>query len=121
MTEVAFFLPVKTPTVNHLYWHRGNIKIMYDVAKRLREQIIQLIPNSIGLAGHKLKVEIDIYEDWLTKKGEVKHKDIANREKFLVDSIFKGLGIDDKFIYELTMRKIQDTTQEGALVRITTI
>ena len=67
-----------------------------------------------------LKVVIEVHEDWYTKKQIVRRIDIANREKFLVDSVFNALGIDDKFIFEHTMRKIQDT-EEFSIIEIEAI
>jgi len=111
-------IPFKTPTINHLYWHKGNIKIIKKEARELREKIKEIVDNLpiIIMAGN-LKVNIDIHEDWLCKDGSVKRKDILNREKFLVDSVFDALGIDDKYIYEHTMRKVQ-SKKEFAIVTI---
>ena len=121
MYLIEIKLPFKTPTVNHLYWHKGNIKIMKTEAKELREKIkkevIKYLPFVCPNLNDGLKVAVEIHENWLTKNGEVKRKDIANREKFLVDSIFGALGIDDKFIFEHNMKKVQDN-QEFAIVKI---
>ena len=51
------------------------------------------------------------------EKGDVKKVDISNREKFLIDSVFNALEIDDKNIFEHTMKKIQDD-EEFALIEI---
>lgn len=118
MISKTFWLPFKTPTINHLYWHRGNVRIMYDKARKLREQIIKLIEPCPELYNKKLAVEIEVWENWYTLKREVKRKDIANREKFLIDSVFKGLQLDDKFIFIHTMKKIQSKDIEGARVKI---
>ena len=117
-------IPFKTPTSNHLYWHKGNIKIMKSEAKELRERINQIcleIPNTLkeGLK-EKLKVEVEIHENWYTKKWGIARKDISNREKFLTDSVFKSLGIDDKLIFEHTMKKVQSET-EFAIIKISII
>ena len=114
-------IPFKTPTINHLYWHKGNMKILTKEARELRERI-NIITNEEAPLFFKnlekgLRVEVEIHENWLTKKGEVARKDIANREKFLIDSIFKALNIDDKYIFEHKFLKIQDD-QEFALVKI---
>lgn len=99
-------LPIKTPTINHLYWHRGNIKILKTEAKQLREQIKELVEEQVdnteieSLRDKELRVEIEIFEDWYNKDDTVKKKDIQNREKFLIDSIFLALGFDDKFIFD---------------------
>lgn len=64
----------------------------------------------------KLSVRVEIYEDWHTKKGDVKKKDIANREKFLIDSVFNALGLDDCFVFEHTMIKVQSDKEKAIIV-----
>jgi len=112
-------IPFKTPSINHLYGSRGFRKFLTKEAKELREEIINICNKAIWdpLENTKLKVIVEIHEDWNTKKGEVKRKDISNREKFLIDSIFQGLNLDDKFIFEHTMIKVQDV-REFALITI---
>jgi len=114
-------IPFKTPTINHLFWHRGNIKIMKTEAKKLREEIKEIIINqAFPLFAQEevpLKVITEIHENWFTKKGLVKRVDVSNREKFLIDSVFDAIGIDDKFIFEHTMKKIQ-SDKEFAIVTI---
>jgi Holliday junction resolvase RusA-like endonuclease len=115
--EMKIIIPFRTPTINHMYWHRGNIKIMTTEAKKIRADINEIVCklNSKKLQGKQLKVIIDIYEDWKTKKGELKKKDVLNREKFLNDSVFESLGIDDKFIFEQTFRKIQSNEEKSVI------
>ena len=116
-------IPFKTPTINHLYWHKGNMKIMKTEAKELREKIKNIIITTIDrntkfiFNNQRLKIIVEIHENWLTKKEEVARKDISNREKFLLDSVFKALGIDDKFIFEHTFLKVQDE-KEFALIKL---
>jgi len=114
-------IPFKTPTCNHLYYHRGNIKILTREARELKEEIKLIVYNSLPFVCRNLndglKVEVEIHENWLTKKGEIKKKDISNREKFLIDSIFDALNIDDKFIFEQTMKKVQ-SEKEFAIIKI---
>ena len=124
---MIFTIPFKTPTINHLYWHRGNIKIMTKDARDLKKEIIEIIhsqqvlaPISSKPADTYLRVEVDVYEDWHTIEGYVKKKDIANREKFLIDCVFEGLGIDDKFIFIQTMRKVQ-SCEEKSVIKIEVI
>ena len=102
-------LPFKTPTINHLYWHRGNIKIMKTEAKELRLEIDNIVASMHCEfnSDDKLKVNVLIYEDWFNLNGSVKKKDIQNREKFLIDSVFKSLSLDDKQIFECTFKKVQ--------------
>ena len=53
-----------------------------------------------------LDVKVKVYEDWWTKKDQVKKKDIANKEKFVIDAVMKGLNIDDSHIWRLTLEKV---------------
>ena len=113
-------IPFKTPSINHLYGHTkfGSFYLKPE-AKKLREKIREVVYKKKWILpiDTKLSIGVEIHENWLTKKGEVKIKDIANREKFLIDSIFEALGIDDKFIFEQKMLKVQDE-KEFALIRI---
>ena len=126
--KMIITIPFKTPTINHLYYHHGNIKVLKTGARELREQINWIVTEQIAkdptllaiLQDRKLEVNIDIYEDWYCKNKTVKKKDIANREKFLVDSVFKALEIDDKFIFRHSINKVQSVT-EKAVVTITPI
>jgi UDP-N-acetylglucosamine 2-epimerase len=66
---------------------------------------------------NNLEVRVEIHEKWLTKDGAPKRKDIANREKFLIDSIFDAFGWDDKGIFKHIMIKVQ-SEKEFAVVTI---
>jgi len=121
-------IPFKTPTVNHLYGQRpggfGRARFLKPEARKLREEIKKIIQEDIKHDPIKsppqhLKVNVKIYEDWLCKDGSVKRKDLVNREKFLIDSVFNALGIDDKYIFEHTMEKIQ-SDKEFAIIKIET-
>ncbi len=113
-------IPFKTPTINHLYGQHGVRKYLKPEARKLREKIGNIclgrsleLPTNTSL----LEVNVFIYEDWYTKKGDVKRKDVSNREKFLVDSVFGALGIDDKMIFKHTMEKIQ-SEEEKCIIQI---
>lgn len=120
---ITITIPFKTPTINHLFWHRGNIKILTKEAREIRDKIATLVrqqkPRCFKFNDEKLEVEVEIYEKWHTLKGTVAKKDISNREKFLIDSVFKSLEIDDKFIWKHTMKKIESES-EKAIIRIST-
>ena len=112
-------IPFKTPSVNHLYGHFHSRKFLKAEAKRLREIISDICEdlNASSLNEELLKVKTVIYEDWYCKNGSVRRADIANREKFLVDSVFNALGIDDRFIFEHTMIK-EVSDDEYAIIEI---
>jgi len=121
---IKIIIDKKTPSVNHLYGHNkfGHFYIKKE-GRELREYILKKVKNKIpkGKLKHfqdiKLIVSVDIYENWFTKKGTVKKIDIANREKFLIDSVFNALGLDDCFIFEHIMKKIQ-SRDEKAMITI---
>jgi|TARA_R100001530_G_scaffold2717_1_gene4398 Holliday junction resolvase RusA-like endonuclease len=108
----------KTLTINHLYGQRGFRKFIKKEGKELREYIKKCVKAQFeGLIFEdKLSVTIRICEDWLTKKGEVKRKDLDNRCKFLLDSIFSALNIDDKYVYELKMCKVQSDKEKAIVI-----
>jgi len=115
-------IPFKTPTLNHLYWHRGNMKIMKREAKELREKInniVSKINNDLN-NDSKLKVLVEIYENWFNKDNTIKRIDVLNREKFLIDSIFNSIGIDDKNIFDCQFIKKQ-SNKEQSIITINTI
>ena len=117
-------IPFKTPSLNHLYWHSGSMKILTTKAREFRKKIEKIINDSsmplVPKKDAKLKVLIEVHENWLTKVGTIRKKDLMNREKFLIDSVFGTLNTDDKFIYELTMKKIQ-SEKEFTVVNITSL
>jgi len=115
-------IPFKTPTINHLYGFRGFHKFITKEAKEVKKKIAEEVKAVMkeqyiwtGNITPKLQVQIAIYENWLTKKGDVARKDISNREKFLMDSIFEALEIDDKFIFKHTMVKIQSEIEKAVV------
>jgi Holliday junction resolvase RusA-like endonuclease len=117
-------IPIKTPSINHLHGHNrfGNVYLKPE-AKKLRTEIQEAVLSSVGqsfeeIKNMKLKVITEIYENWMTKDENVKRIDIGNREKFLIDTVFEALGIDDKFIFEHTMKKVQSETDERAVITI---
>jgi len=114
-------IPFKTPTINHLYGQHGVRKYLKPEAKELRKRIKEIVDDTpadpIREPPVELAVTVYVFEDWYTKKGTPKRKDVANREKFLIDSVFEALGIDDKQIFQHTMKKVQSKT-EGCQILI---
>lgn len=94
---------------------------MKKEGKDLRKYIFEKINGNISkeilqnFFNVKLSVRVEIYENWHTKRGDIKKKDIANREKFLIDSVFKSLELDDCYIFEHTMFKIQSDEEKSEI------
>ena len=123
---VVITINEKTPSMNHLYSQsKFGRRFMTPKAKVLKLRIInstseQAKQQNFILNDWReklLKVTVEIHEDWWTLKDTVKKKDIANKEKFLIDSIMDGLDLDDSFIWEHTMRKV-DSEVFKAVVKI---
>ena len=117
-------IPFRTPTVNHLYCYTRRGCFMKKEAKELRKEIVKIVDKQpteeiASLKNKILGVDVAIFERWYNLDGiTVKKMDIANREKFLIDSVFEGLGIDDKFVFYQSMRKLHSTTNEHAIITI---
>jgi len=126
MKKLKINLPFKTPSINHLHG-RNNFGSVYlkTEAKILKKQIIDIVDEQKRAQGYlqhewenrMLSVTTIISEKWFTKKDTIKKKDIANREKFLIDSVFESLGIDDSHIWEHRLLK-HDDEKEYAVVKI---
>lgn len=120
---IKIIIDKKTPSINHLYGHNrlGHFYLKKE-GKELREYILKKVKNKISknkikhFQDVKLSVTVEICEDWYTKKGTVKKKDVANREKFLIDSLFEGLGLDDSFIFEHVMKKVQGEDEKAIII-----
>ena len=48
---------------------------------------------------------------WYNKNGTIKKRDIANLEKFLIDSVMKDLDADDSQIFSITIKKVVSETE----------
>lgn len=91
---------------------------MKSEAKELRKEIENIVRPMPEFNGHKLSVEVEVHENWLCKNGSIKKKDILNREKFMIDSIFGALQVDDKYIFDHRMIKVQDLEKEFCVIKI---
>jgi len=116
-------LPYRTNfSVNSMYRVTRAGKFLKREALNLRTRIIkdvlsQLI-DRMELVDKKLTVGIIFVEDWNYKNGEPRRVDIDNRLKFLIDSVFKALDLDDKMIYEIYARKEQSELAESTTITI---
>ncbi len=124
---VRIIINEKVPSVNHLYYHKPpfGVKVLSVKARPLRERIIKETIKQLKAQGYYqpkwnkrlLKVKVEIYENWFTKKHTVFKKDIANKEKFLIDSIFKGLDLDDSYVWRHELSKV-DSQEFKVIVTI---
>ncbi len=118
-------LPYKIDiSVNGMYYNRKKGRYLKPKALNLRARIIQDIRKlNITLRREKIEDEkllvgIIFEEDWYYKNGEVRKADLDNRLKFVIDSVFSILGLDDKMIFELYARKLQSEEKEETTIII---
>lgn len=121
MKRIKIEVPFKTPSVNHLFGQFGYRKFLTKEAKELRAEISQICQDfkedAVFFTDKTLKVVTEVYENWLTKKGTIRRKDVMNREKFFTDSVFGALDIDDKMIVDYRTKKIQ-SEEEKTIITI---
>ena len=107
-------------SVNDMYWTTGKGKYLKKIPLQLRAKIIKdvrAIKNDLPV-DTTLDMEIWASEDWLCKDGSAKKKDLDNRLKFLIDSVFKGLEMDDKYVFDIHAHKQQSEKLEGTVIMI---
>ena len=116
---IKIIIDKKTPSINHVYLQKGYRKFIRPEGKKLREYIITKIKkqkiNVKKYINKELKIEVKIYENWYTKDNRIYRKDISNREKFMTDSVFTALGLDDKQIFKHTMIKKQSQIEKTVI------
>ena len=106
----------KTPSINHLYGrHSKGFSFIKKEGKEMRQRIIETTKQQAIKQGFKhsdwrdrlLDYKVTIHENWFTKSKPHKtlRKDIANREKYITDSIMQGLNLEDKNIWKHQMIK----------------
>jgi len=99
-------------------------KFLKREALNLRTRIIQDVTQSVWpvhlkeLQDKKLTIGIIFVENWNYKNGEERKADLDNRLKFLIDSVFTALGLDDKMIYEIYARKGESELMEATTITI---
>ena len=107
-------IPFKTPCGNHYIAHNGKFTYMYAEARKLKEEINDIVKTKLvyedinSLKDKPLSVTINIHEQWYCKNGNLKRTDLDNKFKFIIDSVFTPLGIDDKHICHIEGNKDLD-------------
>ena len=120
MAVKVFVFPFKaTISVNQTYYHIRNQRHLTVEAVKLRLRIKEYIKKKYPLKFEiedKIKVELYVYENWNRKDGLTTHKDIANREKFFIDSVFPEFGFDDCHIWDFRIIKMQSEIEQTRLL-----
>ena len=112
-------------SVNMMYRTTRFGRFLTTKALQQRARIIQDIKkynfNTEDLEDKRLSVGLIFTEDWYYKNGEIKKTDLDNRLKFIIDSIFKTLNLNDKLIFEIYAKKQQSELKESVQISITKI
>lgn len=109
-------IPSLPPTTNHAFIQRGRFRVLAPEARKWKEQVeAQVAALNLEAPMGLLMVSIRFYSArWMCKNGSVRKTDVANREKLLIDAVFKTLGIDDSNIFLLSLEKVtgpEDVTE----------
>lgn len=113
-------------TVNKMYYsnpYKRGMKFLTQDAKALRAVIIadtqkQLKQLPAIHRGSKLRVSIVFVDKFLNNDLTIKKRDLDNRLKFLIDSVFIAIGLDDSQIWHITAHKRHDMEERRTLVGI---
>ena len=112
MLNLKMILDGKIASVNTMYLRgkHGGVYLAPEV-KQYRKDVVKPIQDALKKAGKYdgglLVVKVDVHTDFFTKAKEVRRLDIDNFAKQIIDSIFPVIGIDDKMIFDLRLRKVQ--------------
>lgn len=104
-------IPGLPPTTNHMFLTRGRFRILSPEARKFKEMVEALVVSlQLDPPEGKLIVAIRLHSPrWLLKDGlRIRKMDIQNREKAVIDSVFKALGVDDSSIWLISMEKVVD-------------
>lgn len=102
-------IPGLPPTTNHAFIQRGRFRVLAPDARKFKEMVEGLVTSlALEPPEGKLMVAIRLHSPrWLLKDGVgIRKMDVANREKLVLDAIFKTLGVDDSNIWLLSLEKV---------------
>lgn len=99
------FIP---PTINTAYGRNRSGRRYLSAAGKQFKSAVKLhclkIKESLEECPYRLVIEV--HKPWYTKQGKVCRNDISNRIKIAEDALMEALGLDDRFIFEITAKKI---------------
>jgi len=97
-----------------MYLTRGKFRVLSPSARAWKEDTEALLRtlDLPHMEAKPLRVTVCVHRNWLTKDGRVKKADVQNREKALLDVIFPVIGVDDSYVWDLRLIKVQDTEEK---------
>lgn len=114
------------PTTNHLYVNvPGKGRVLSAAARTYKAETLKALrlfysrPHKLPLTPQYLAVEVVLYGQWLNKgDGLPKKTDADGRLKALLDCLSEWLGVDDRWFFDVTVRKRHHPDMEQTQVVI---
>ncbi len=111
MLRMKFQMSGKIASANKIYTRgrNGGVFLAPEV-RAYRTEVAPVVAKALSDSkgkynGGLLSVKIEVHHQFYYKNGEVKRIDIDNFAKNIIDSIFPVINIDDKMIFDLTLKK----------------
>ncbi len=124
MLNLKLTLDGKIASVNTIY-RRGKYggTFLAPEVKAYREEVFPQVQDAYAKCKNKYEgglivAVVHVHTQFFTKGGEVKVLDIDNFAKQIIDSVFPPLGINDKMIFDLRLRKVQYDGQPKCEIRL---
>jgi len=118
------FIPLAPLSMNAIYqviWNQRRTQLKPQ-ARYWKTQAKTYVPSMPALdTQSKLHLTLSFYQDWYTKDGSLKIRDVTNYEKLVVDAISEKLRGDDRLeaqLWEVVRRKVQSMEQVGIAVEL---
>jgi Holliday junction resolvase RusA-like endonuclease len=106
----TFFLPFLPISINDLYIPvRYGSRVSMELSqqgRRFKANAMTHIPPVTLDPGAKHMCEISVVDNWLTKAGKFRRKDIQNMEKPLIDAMCEKWGVDDSIFWRKVIDKV---------------
>lgn len=126
MLKLKMRLDGKITSVNKIYMRgkNGGVYLAPEV-KAYRAEVFPIVQkyykdSRTKYEGGLLTVRVHVYDSFFTKAHTIRTLDIDNFAKQIIDSVFPPLGIDDKAIFNLNLRKVNyDKGQPYIIINIT--
>ena len=123
MLDLKITIPGHCISANALYKHNRNGGIyLSDDAKAYRAMAKAHVEKAMktggSYGGGEVVVRVESFDNYYTKAGLIRDVDIDNSVKNLLDSIFPVLGVRDKVVFDLHIKKKQSTSDPKCTVVI---
>lgn len=116
-------VPGRVPSTNHLYATAGGRRILSAQGRQYKTAISTLVHatcrHALPLPITPYALHLTVHDRWRTSNGQPVRADATNRIKVLEDALSEGLGIDDRWFWEVTVTKRDDPYDPRVIARLT--